>query len=67
MKTWFDRQPNTVKASFYALCAAMLAACFTLTIRFASVFFRDWFGCFSRLRSSNSAMSSFGTRLIVTF
>lgn len=52
MKTWFDRQPNTVKASFYALCAAMLAACFTLTIRFATaeihpyqaVFLRFFFG-----------------------
>ena len=52
MKAWFDRQPNTVKASFYALCAAILAACFTLTIRFATaeihpyqaVFLRFFFG-----------------------
>lgn len=52
MKNWFKNQPATVQASFYALSAAILAACFTLTIRFATeelhpyqaVFLRFLFG-----------------------
>ena len=52
MKNWFKTQPATVQASFYALSAAILAACFTLTIRFATeelhpyqaVFLRFLFG-----------------------
>ena len=34
--TWFERQPASIRASFFALAAAILAACFTLTIRFAT-------------------------------
>lgn len=33
---WFERQPAAIRASFFALAAAILAACFTLTIRFAT-------------------------------
>ncbi|RCK37652.1 DMT family transporter [Thalassospira xiamenensis] len=52
MKNWFKNQPATIQASFYALSAAILAACFTLTIRFATeelhpyqaVFLRFLFG-----------------------
>jgi drug/metabolite transporter (DMT)-like permease len=36
MPSCFARQPDAIKASFFALCAAILAACFTLTIRFAT-------------------------------
>ncbi|KJE34005.1 RNA polymerase subunit sigma-54 [Thalassospira sp. HJ] len=36
MKIWFANQPATIKASFFALAAAILAACFTLTIRYAT-------------------------------
>lgn len=34
--TWFEGQPASIRASFFALAAAVLAACFTLTIRFAT-------------------------------
>ncbi len=52
MKNWFKSQSAPVQASFYALSAAILAACFTLTIRFATaeihpyqaVFLRFLFG-----------------------
>ena len=52
MKNWFKNQSAPVQASFYALSAAILAACFTLTIRFATaeihpyqaVFLRFLFG-----------------------
>ncbi|MEK9843296.1 EamA family transporter [Thalassospira sp.] len=36
MTTWFEGQPASIRASFFALAAAVLAACFTLTIRFAT-------------------------------
>lgn len=52
MKNWFTSRPATLQASFYALSAAILAASFTLTIRFATeelhpyqaVFLRFLFG-----------------------
>ncbi|WP_417810581.1 DMT family transporter [Thalassospira alkalitolerans] len=52
MKHWFSAQSPSTQASFYALSAAILAACFTLTIRFATqelhpyqtVFLRFLFG-----------------------
>ena len=34
--TWFEGQPASIRASFFALAAAVLAACFILTIRFAT-------------------------------
>lgn len=36
MKDWFEKQPAAIRASFFALAAAILAACFTLTIRYAT-------------------------------
>ncbi|MEQ8286200.1 DMT family transporter [Thalassospira sp.] len=59
MKAWFDRQPNTVKASFYALSAAILAACFTLTIRYATAEIHPYQAVFLRF--------AFGLILIAPF
>ncbi|AXO13322.1 DMT family transporter [Thalassospira indica] len=36
MRTWFNTQSDVMRASFFALLAAILAACFTLTIRYAT-------------------------------
>ncbi|KXJ55571.1 MAG: RNA polymerase subunit sigma-54 [Thalassospira sp. Nap_22] len=36
MRTWFNTQSDVMRASFFALFAAILAACFTLTIRYAT-------------------------------
>jgi len=36
MRTWFNNQSDVMRASFFALFAAILAACFTLTIRYAT-------------------------------
>ncbi|WP_296989361.1 DMT family transporter [Thalassospira sp. UBA1131] len=36
MRTWFNSQSDVMRASFFALFAAILAACFTLTIRYAT-------------------------------
>lgn len=36
MQTWFNTQSDVMRASFFALFAAILAACFTLTIRYAT-------------------------------
>jgi drug/metabolite transporter (DMT)-like permease len=36
MQTWFNSQSDVMRASFFALFAAILAACFTLTIRYAT-------------------------------
>lgn len=36
MKHWFEKQPAAIRASFFALAAAILAASFTLTIRYAT-------------------------------
>lgn len=52
MRTWFNTQSDVMRASFFALFAAILAACFTLTIRYATeelhpyqaVFLRFTFG-----------------------
>ena len=36
MRAWFNTQSDVMRASFFALFAAILAACFTLTIRYAT-------------------------------
>jgi len=36
MQTWFNSQSDVMRASFFALFAVILAACFTLTIRYAT-------------------------------
>ncbi|MBX2832074.1 MAG: DMT family transporter [Rhodospirillales bacterium] len=59
MKAWFERQPASIKASFFALLAAVLAACFTLTIRFATAEIHPYQAVFLRFAFGLILMAPF--------
>jgi len=59
MKAWFENQPASIKASFFAFSAAVLAACFTLTIRFATAEIHPYQAVFLRFAFGLILMAPF--------